>query len=52
MREFAFFIVGISTGIAWYKFMIAHLIEKYPHTMCDYCQFLIEKNKMFPKKRK
>ena len=47
VREIIAFLLGIAAGIAWYKFYIINLIHKVPYTICDYCRFQIEKNKMW-----
>lgn len=48
----AIFLAGVATGIAWYKFFIVYVLGRFTHTMCDYCEFQIEKEKLFPKWKK
>lgn len=52
MTEFAAFLLGMAAGIAWYKSFIRYILDRHVHTTCDYCQFIIEKEKLFPKKGK
>lgn len=52
VEKLAVFLLGMAAGIAWYKSFIKHLLGRFVHTTCDYCQFRIEKEKLFPKKKK
>lgn len=51
MTGIAIFIAGFAVGIAWYKFFITYVLERYTHTMCDYCEFRIRKEELFPRKK-
>ena len=46
------FAIGFVAGIAGYKFFIMYILGKPIHTVCDYCQFRIKKEQLFPKKKK
>lgn len=46
------FLLGVAAGIAWYKFFIMYTLEKFTHTICDYCQFRIKKEELYPRKKK
>ncbi len=48
MEKYAIFVSGVAAGIAWYRFFILHVLRRYTHTMCDYCEFAIKKNELFP----
>lgn len=48
----AVFIAGVAAGITWYKFFIVHVLERFTHTMCDYCEFQIKREELFPAKKK
>lgn len=50
LDKIAYFLAGIGAGIAWYRYFIIHTISKVPHTMCDYCQFEIQKKQIFKRK--
>jgi len=41
------FILGISVGIAWYKFYIIHIIDRITNTACDYCSFAVKRKEIF-----
>lgn len=51
MDYFICFILGVATGIAWYKFYIIHMIDRITNTACDYCSFMVKKRELFPKKK-
>lgn len=44
------FLMGFAVGIAAYRVFIISIIGKPPHTVCDYCKFLIRKKELFSKK--
>ena len=46
------FAIGFVAGIAGYKFFIMYILGKPIHTVCDYCQFRIRKEQLFPTKKK
>ena len=48
VRDVIMFLIGTAAGTAWYKFYIINLIHKNPCTICDYCEFAIEREKMWP----
>jgi len=48
MEICAVFLLGVAAGIAWYKHFIIYILGRYTHTMCDYCEFAIKKNELFP----
>ncbi len=43
MEAIAIFLTGVAAGITWYKFFIVYVLERFTHTMCDYCEFQIKK---------
>lgn len=49
MEQFAWFLVGMAAGVAWYRAFIRDLIRKNPCTMCDYCEFEIMKEQILKK---
>lgn len=51
MREVLLFGIGFLAGIVGYKFFIMYVLGKPIHTVCDYCQFRIKRELLFPKKR-
>lgn len=51
MEKVVCFLVGASAGIAWYRYFIIQTINKIPRTMCDYCQFEMQKRQIFRKKK-
>lgn len=52
MEAIAIFLTGVAAGITWYKFFIVYVLERFTHTMCDYCEFQIKKEELFPAKKK
>lgn len=51
MNEVVYLLIGFGVGIAWYRYFIIHTISKIPRTMCDYCQFEIQKREIFRRKK-
>lgn len=49
-RELAYLLIGIGAGIAWYRNFIIYVIGKVPRTMCDYCEFEIQKKQIFKRR--
>lgn len=52
METIAIFLLGVAAGIAWYKFFITYTLGRFTYTTCDYCEFKIKKEELFPKKKK
>ena len=52
MEKYAIFLFGVAAGIAWYKHFITYTLGRFTHTMCDYCEFRIKKEELFPNKKR
>jgi len=39
----ALFILGVATGIALHRLIMAMILNKSPDTLCAYCEWLREK---------
>lgn len=39
------FIVGFVTGLSLYRLYITHVIDRFPNTLCDYCEFKRKKGR-------
>lgn len=48
MEQLAIFFAGMAAGVFWYRTFIIRLLRE-PKTICDICEFSIEKEKLFPK---
>lgn len=46
----AIFLLGVAAGVFGYRFYILYTVNKIPFTHCDYCQFWIERERLFPSK--
>lgn len=51
MGKAAALILGIAIGIWLYKFFIINIIGRFPHKACDYCEFSIKKEELFPRRK-
>lgn len=48
----AIFVLGVSVGIALYRFLIAMILEKSPDNICSHCEWLGRKNAAIKKRHK
>lgn len=46
----AMLIAGIGAGCALHELIIAHAIQRMPHSLCDYCEWWQMRKKPFQKK--
>ena len=44
----ATFLAGVAVGLFGYRFYIINILGRWPFTRCDYCEFWIQREQLFP----
>lgn len=43
---FAVFVIGVAAGIALTRLVIMTMLDRFPVTLCDYCEWHNKKNRL------